>query len=58
MLHVRFAVSLRNVEDLLHVRGIAITHERVRVWWLRFGQHSAAEIGRRRGETTRPMGTA
>ena len=30
MLYVRFPLSLRNVEDLLHERGIEISHEKVR----------------------------
>lgn len=30
MLYVRFPLSLRNVEDLLHERGIDISHESVR----------------------------
>ena len=29
MLYVRFPLSLRNVEDLLHERGIEISHETV-----------------------------
>lgn len=29
MLYIRFPLSLRNVEDLLHERGIEITHETV-----------------------------
>jgi putative transposase len=37
MLYIRFPVSLRNVEDLLHERGIEISHETVRHWWNRFG---------------------
>ena len=37
MLYVRFPLSLRNVEDLLHERGIDISHETVRYWWNRFG---------------------
>ena len=32
MLYVRFPLSLRNVEDLLHERGIGISHEAVRFW--------------------------
>ena len=43
MMDVRFPLSLRNVEDLLHERGIDITHEMVRIWWGRFGQN----LGRR-----------
>ena len=31
MLYVRFPLSLRNVEDLLHERGIEISHETVRL---------------------------
>jgi putative transposase len=30
MLYIRFPLSLRNVEDLLHERGIEIGHETVR----------------------------
>jgi|GEM_PF-1989563 len=37
MLYIRFPLSLRNVEDLLHERGIEISHETVRYWWNRFG---------------------
>jgi putative transposase len=37
MLYVRCPLSLRNVEDLLHERGIEISHETVRFWWQRFG---------------------
>ncbi len=46
VLYVRYPLSLRNVEDLLHERGIDITHETVGIWWGRFGQHCAAEIRR------------
>jgi len=37
ILYVRFPLSLRNVEDLLHERGIEVSHETVRFWWHRFG---------------------
>jgi putative transposase len=30
MLYIRLPLSLRNVEDLLHERGIEISHETVR----------------------------
>ncbi|MXU66901.1 IS6 family transposase, partial [Rhodobacteraceae bacterium KN286] len=30
MLYVRFPLSLRNVEDLLHERGVDVSHEAVR----------------------------
>ncbi|MDW4551705.1 IS6 family transposase, partial [Defluviimonas sp. D31] len=48
MLYVRFPLSLRNVEDLLHERGIEISHESVRFWWQRFGPMFAAEIRKKR----------
>jgi putative transposase len=44
---------LRNVEDLLHERGVDITHETVRFWWNRFGTIFAAEIRRSRVQAMR-----
>ena len=48
MMYVRFALSLRNVEDLLHERGIDISHETVRFWWNWFGPLFAADLADRR----------
>ena len=48
MMYIRFPLSLRNVEDLLHERGIDISHETVRFWWNRFGPLFAAEIRKKR----------
>jgi putative transposase len=48
MMYVRFPLSLRNDEDLLHERGIEVSHETVRFWWMRFGPMFAAEIRKRR----------
>lgn len=48
MMCIRFPLSLRNVEDLLHERGIDISHETVRFWWHRFGPMFAREIRNRR----------
>ena len=48
MMYVRFPLSLRNVEDLLHKRGIDISHETVRFWWNRFGPLFAADIRKKR----------
>ena len=53
MMYVRYPLSLRNVEDLLHERGIDITHETVRFWWNRFGIIFAAEIRRSRVQAMR-----
>jgi putative transposase len=53
MLYVRFPLSLRNVEDLLHERGIDISYETVRFWWNRFCPMFAAEIRRKRVQQMR-----
>ena len=53
MLYVRFPLALRNVEDLLHERGIYISHETVRYWWYPFSSMFASEIRRRRIEGLR-----
>ena len=50
MMYVRFPLSLRNVEDLLHEHGIDVCHEAVRFWWHRFGPMFASEIRKRRIE--------
>jgi putative transposase len=43
MLYVRFPLSLRNVEYLLHERGIEVSHETVQVWWRRLGPMVTSE---------------
>ena len=53
MMYVRFPLSLRNVEDLLHERGIDVSHETIRFWWHRFGPMFAAEIKRKRVDRMR-----
>jgi putative transposase len=53
MMYVRFPLSLRNVEDLLHERGIDISHETIRYWWNRFGPMFAADIKRKRIQSLR-----
>jgi putative transposase len=53
MLYVRFPLSLRNVEDLLHERGIEVSHETSRFWWNRFGPMFASEIRRKRVQQLR-----
>jgi len=47
-MYVHFPLSLRNVEGLLHERGIEVSHETVRYWWHRFGPVFAGEIRRKR----------
>jgi putative transposase len=53
MLCIRYPLSLRKVEDLLHERCIDITHETARFWWNRFGTIFAAEIRRSRVQAMR-----
>jgi putative transposase len=47
MMYIRFPLSLRNVEDLLHERGIEISHKTVRFWWNSFGPMFLAQDGGR-----------
>jgi putative transposase len=44
LMYVRFPLSLSNVEDLLHERGIDVCHESIRLWVVRFGPVFAKEI--------------
>lgn len=44
----RFALSLRDVEDLLASRGIAVSYETIRDWVARFGAQFAAKVRRDR----------
>ena len=48
MMYIRFLLSLRNVEDLLHERGVDVSYESVRYWWHRFGSQFASQIKKRR----------
>ena len=53
MMYVRFPLSLRNVEDLLHERGIDVCHESVRLWVDRFGPIFAGKIRTKRASYMR-----
>ncbi len=48
-LYFRFALSFRDIEELLAARGIVVTYEAVRQWCLKFGQQYANEIRHRKG---------
>ena len=48
MLYVRFPLSLRNVEDLLHEPGVDLSYESVRYLWHRFGSQFTSQIKKRR----------
>ncbi len=54
-MYIRYPLSLRQVEDLLHERGIDICHETVRFWWNRFGPMFAAEIRKKRSVALRAL---
>ena len=47
MYYVRYPLSLRNVEDILHERGIDICHETIRYWWNKFGTIFSKEVKKR-----------
>jgi putative transposase len=47
-LYFRFALSYRDVEDLLSERGIDVSYETVRRWVLKFGRPYAERIRERR----------
>jgi putative transposase len=47
-LYFRFALSYRDVEELLAERGVILTYETVRQWCQKFGQAYANELRRRR----------
>ena len=53
MMYVKFPLTLRNVEDLLHERGIDLCHETMRFWWNRFWPIFAADIRRKRVDRMR-----
>ena len=44
----RFALSFRDVEEIMAVRGVVVTYEAIREWCLKFGQTYANELRRRR----------
>ncbi len=46
-LYLRFALSFRDVEELLAERGIAVSYETVRRWVAKFGTYYAEELRRR-----------
>jgi putative transposase len=50
-LYYRFHLSLRDVEELLAERGVAVTYETIRAWCARFGPSYAAGLRRRRARS-------
>ncbi len=48
VMHIRYPLSLKEVDYILFERGIDISHETVRFWCNRFGPMFASEIRKRR----------
>ena len=48
VLYHRFALSLRDVEELMLARGVVVTYETIRSWCAKFGPAYAAQLRRRR----------
>jgi len=51
-LYFRFALSLRDLEDLLAERGIEVSYETVRCWTRKFGRVFACNLRRSRPRPT------
>ena len=47
-LSYRFCLSYREVEELLFVRGVLVSHEAIRQWGQKFGQAYAHQLRHRR----------
>ena len=47
-LYHRFALSLRDVEELMLARGVVVSYETIRSWCAKFGPDYAAQLGWRR----------
>jgi len=46
-LYFRFALSFSDVEEILAQRGVVLTYETIRAWYLKFGQTYANDLRRR-----------
>src|SRR6478609_9664919 len=51
-LSYRFALSHRDVEEVLAERGVRVSYEAIRLWCRTFGVTFAAELRRRRGRAS------
>jgi len=47
-LYFRFALSFRDVEEIMAMRGVTLSYEAIREWSRKFGQIYANELRRRR----------
>jgi len=53
-LYFRFSLCLRDVEELMAERGVAVTYEPIRAWCSTFGPRYAAGLRRLRARGTTP----
>ena len=51
-LYARFTLSFRDLEELLAERGIDVSHETVRRWFLKFGCLLASNLHRSRPQSS------
>src|SRR5438876_11243459 len=54
-LYFRFALSFRDVEEMLAMRGVSLSYETVREWCLKFGQTYANGLRCRSHSSRGPM---
>jgi transposase-like protein len=54
-LYFRFALSFRNVEEMLAMRGVSLSYETVREWCLKVGQTYANGLRPQISSTRRPV---
>ncbi|MGH3570561.1 MAG: IS6 family transposase [Pseudonocardiaceae bacterium] len=47
-LYYRFPLSFREVQEMMLQRGVVVSHETIRQWWVKFGQTYANGLRRRR----------
>lgn len=55
-LHVRFSLSLREVEEMLLERGIDMSYESIRRWTVKFGPRIARGLRRRQARAPETSG--
>jgi len=54
-LYFRFALSFRDIEEMLAMRGVTLSYETVREWCLKFGQTYAQRLTAQVSSSRRPV---
>jgi len=49
-LYFRFALSFRDIEEIMNERGVTLTYETVREWSLKFGNTFAKKLKQHRSQ--------